>query len=83
MSRKVEVLRSGDCRVTLQLEAAPSGRKIDWRVLATYVDAEPGLITCVSDGQTVHPRAHGFSVSCRSRRSKDRRERRKLRNTEE
>ena len=48
MSRKVNVLRSGDCRVTLQLEAALSGRKIDRRVLATDVDAElwrTGLIS--------------------------------------
>ena len=47
MSRKVKVLRSGDCHVTLQLEAALSGRKIDRRVLATDVDAELSLVTCV------------------------------------
>ena len=62
MSRKVKVLGSGDCRVTLQLEAALSAEKIDRRVLAADVDAELGLIICVwesdrPDGQTVHPRA--------------------------
>ena len=52
------VLLGGDCRVFLQLEAALSGGKIDRRVLATDVDAELGLITCVwsrTGGQTVHP----------------------------
>ena len=47
MSRKVEVLRSGDCRVVLQLEAALPGRKVDRRVLVTDADAELGLVTCV------------------------------------
>ena len=47
MSRKVKVLQSGDCRVTLQLDAALSGRKIDRRLLATDADAELGLKTCV------------------------------------
>ena len=47
MLRKVKVLRSGDCRVILQLETAFSGRKIDRRVLAADVDAELGLITSV------------------------------------
>ena len=47
MSRKLKVLRSGDCRVTLQLEAALSGWKIDRRVLSTDIDAELWLMTCV------------------------------------
>ena len=68
MSRKVKVFRSGYCRVTLQLEAALSGGKIDRRVLATDVDAELGLMTCVwsrigQTAQTVPPGlAHGFSL---------------------
>ena len=39
MSRKVEVLRSGDCRDVLQLEAVLPVRKVDRRVLVTDVDA--------------------------------------------
>ena len=35
------------CRVALLLETNVSGRKVDRRVLATDIDAELGLITCV------------------------------------
>ena len=65
MSRKVKVLRSGDCRVTLQLEAAPFCRKIDRRLLATDVDAEVGLITYVWSriGQMVHTKAESRTGS--------------------
>ena len=43
----MKVQRSGDCRVVLLLETDFSGRKVDRRVLATDIDAELGLITCV------------------------------------
>ena len=92
MSRKVKVLRSGDCRVTLQLEAALSGRKIDRRVVATDVDAELGLVTCVWSriaqiGRRSTPgrsraRVRRMPDSGVGGRSQDRRERRELRNTQ-
>ena len=40
MSRNVKILRGGDCRVTLRLEAALSSRKVDRRMVAADVDAE-------------------------------------------
>ena len=43
MSRQVKVLRSGDCCVSLQLEGAVIGRKIDRRALATAADAADGM----------------------------------------
>ena len=38
---------SGDCRVVLLLETDVSGRRVDRCVLATDIDAELGLTTCV------------------------------------
>ena len=43
------VLGSGDRRVALSLETHVSGWKVDRRVLATDIDAELGLMTCVWD----------------------------------
>ena len=41
--------RSGDRSVVLKLETDVSGRKVDGRVLATDIEAELGLMTCVWD----------------------------------
>ena len=45
----VKVLGGGDRRVVPLLETHVSCRKVDRRVLATDIDAELGLITCVWD----------------------------------
>ena len=45
----LKVLGSGDHRVVLLLETHLSGRKVDRRVLATDIDAELRLMTCVWD----------------------------------
>ena len=54
MSKKLLVLGSGHSRVVLLLETHVSGRQVDRRVLATDIDAELGLITCVWDGPSGH-----------------------------
>ena len=68
ISRKIEVLGSGDCRVVLLLETHVSGRKVDRRVLATDIDAERWAHNqCLEsarrpDGLPQSGVAHGFSL---------------------
>ena len=74
MSKQIKVLGSGDRRVVLLLDTHVSGWKVDRRVLATDIDAELGLITCVWDriGQMTRRQVSGVGEAVSGTRAQRR-----------